>query len=358
MGDVARPRLRSCLPCRPDSHLPPNATAKENTIEAIVRSEYGSPDVLQLKEVAKPTPKDNEVLVRVYASSVNMADVDYLLGRPNIARLGTGLRKPKNTGLGLDVAGQVEAVGKNVERFQSGDEVFGDLTEYGFGAFAEYACASEDAFALKPAGLTFEEAATVPQAAVMALQGLRGKRRIQPGHKVLINGAGGNVGPFALQIAKSFGAEVTGVDGTSKLDMLRSIGADHVIDYTQEDYTKSGQRYDRILDVAAYRSIFESKRALRPKGVYVMIPASIGGVFQAMFLGPLISMAGSRKMGMLMWKPFKAQDVIFLKELLEAGKMSPVIDRSYPLSEVPEALRYQEEGHPQGKVVITVSHGE
>jgi NADPH:quinone reductase-like Zn-dependent oxidoreductase len=334
-------------------------------MKAIARSEYGSPDVLQLKEVAKPTPKDSEVLVRVHASSVNMADVDYLLGRPSIARLGTGLRKPKNSGLGLDVAGVVEAVGEVVTRFQPGDEVFGDMTEYGYGAFAEYACAPEKAFALKPARISFEEAATVPQAAVMALQGLRAnpgspqttgstRRQIQPGHKVLINGAGGNVGPFAVQIAKSFGAEVTGVDSMDKLNMLRSIGADHVIDYTHQDYTKIGQRYDRIFDLVANRSIFECKRALRPKGVYVVVPASTARMFQAMFLGPLISMAGSRKMGMLMWKPFTEADVVFLKELLEAGKITPVIDRSYPLSDVPEALRYQEKGHTQGKIVITV----
>ena len=334
-------------------------------MKAFVRSEYGSPDVLQLKEVAKPAPKDNEVLVRVRASSVNMADVDYLLGRPNIARLGTGLRRPKNSGLGLDVAGQVEVVGKDVTRFQQGDELFGDLTEYGFGAFAEYVCAPEKAFALKPAGMTLEEAAVVPQAAVMALQGLRAnpgssqttgptKRQIQPGRKVLINGAGGNVGPFAVQIAKSFGAEVTGVDHTHKLDMLRSIGADHVIDYTQEDYTKTGQQYDRIFDLAAYRPIFECKRALKPQGVYVMVPASAVRMFEAMFLGPLISMAGNRKLGMLMWKPFNEEDVVFLKELFEAGEVKPVIDRSYPLSEVPDALRYQQEGRPKGKVVITV----
>ena len=323
-------------------------------MKAIVRSEYGSPDVLQFKEVAKPTPEGSEVLVRVHASSVNMADVDYLLGRPKIARLGTGLRRPRHSGLGLDVAGQVEAVGKNVTRFQPSDEVFGDLTEYGFGAFAEYVCAPEAAFALKPANLTFEEAATVPQAAVMALQGLRGKRRIQPGHKVLINGAGGNVGPFAVQIAKSFGAEVTGVDHTNKLGMLRSIGADHVIDYTQEDYTKSGQRYDRILDVAAHRSIFESKPALRPNGVYVMVGGSMAQMFQAMLLGPLISMTGSKKMGIYMGKPFNHDDVVFIKEHLETGKVTPVIDRSYPLSEVPEALRYQEQGHARGKIVITM----
>ena len=323
-------------------------------MKAIVRSGYGPPDVLRLTEVAKPIPNDGEVLVRVHASSVNMADVDYLLGRPKIGRLGTGLRRPKNSGLGLDVAGEVEAVGESVTLFQAGDEVFGDMTAYGFGAFAEFVCAPQDAFALKPAGLTFEEAAAVPQAGVMALQGLRSKGRIQPGDKVLINGAGGNVGPFAVQIAKSFGAEVTGVDSTPKLDMLRSIGADHVIDYTRNDYTKLGPHYDWILDVAAYRSIFESKRALRPRGVYVMIPASIGSAFQAMVLGPLISMVGSHRLGMVMWRPFKKQDVAFLKELIDAGKVRPVIDRTYPLSDVPEALRYQEQGRTRGKLVITI----
>jgi NADPH:quinone reductase-like Zn-dependent oxidoreductase len=321
-------------------------------MKAIVRYQYGSPDVLELRDIDKPVVGDDEVLVRVHAAGVNMADVDYLRGRPDSARLMTGLREPRNHALGLDVAGQVETVGTNVTRFRPGDEVFGDLTEYGFGGFAEYACAPEDAFALKPANLTFEEAATVPQAGVMALQGLRGKRPVQPGHKVLINGAGGNIGPFAVQIAKSFGAEVTGVDSTGKLDMLRLIGADHVIDYTKADYTRSGQRYDRILDVAAYRSIFESKRALKPNGVYVMVPGSMGRMFQAVFLGSLLSLAGSRKMGILAWKPFKQEDVAFLKKLIEAGKVTPVIDRRYPLSEVPEALRYQEEGHPRGKLVI------
>ena len=246
-----------------------------------MRSEYGPPDVLRLEEVAIPVPKADEVLVRMSASSVNMADVDYLLGRPKFARLGTGLRVPKNRGLGLDVAGVVEAIGENVTRFRPGDEVFGDLTEHGFGAFAEYVCAPEDAFAPKPKGLTFEAAAAAPQAGVLALQGLRGKRPVRPGQRVLINGAGGNIGPFAVQIAKSFGAEVTGVDGTEKLDLLRSVGADHVIDYTEVDYTATGQQYDRILDVAASRPIRESRRALRPKGVYVAVPGSITGVFQS-----------------------------------------------------------------------------
>ena len=324
-------------------------------MKAIVRYEYGSPDVLRLEEVAKPIPRDDEVLVCMQAAGVNMADVDYMLGRPNSARLMTGLRAPRNRVLGLDVAGHVEAVGKDVRRFRPGDEVFGDLTEHGYGGFAEYACASEDAFAPKPTNLTFEEAATVPQAGVMAVQGLRsGKRPIQPGHQVLINGAGGNVGPFAVQIAKSFGAEVTGVDSAEKVDMVRSIGADHVIDYAQEDVILSGQRYDRILDVAASHSIFEWKRVLRPRGVYVVVPNSVAGMVQAVFLGPLISLAGGRKMGMQMGQPFGQDDVAFLTDLIEAGKVTPVIDRRYPLDDVPTALRYQEEGRPQGKIVITV----
>ena len=294
------------------------------------------------------------MLVRVHASSVNMADVDYLLGRPKIARLGTGLRAPRNRGLGLDVAGQVEAVGENVTRFVPGDEVFGDLTEHGFGAFSEYVCAPEAAFAPKPPKLSFEEAASIPQAAVMALQGLGGKRPIRPGHKVLINGAGGNIGPFAVQIAKSFGAEVTGVDHTTKLDLLRSIGTDHVIDYTKEDYTKNGHQYDRILDVAAHRSLFKSRRALRPKGVYVMVPGTVAGVFQALFLAPLLSIMGGRRMAMLQWKPFLQEDVALLTELLETRKVTPVIDRTYPFNEVPEALRYQSEGRARGKIVITM----
>lgn len=323
-------------------------------MKAIVRSEYGPPDVLQLAEVAQPEPKTDEVLVRVHASSVGMADVDYMLGRPTMARLGTGLLRPRNTGLGLDVAGTVEAVGKDALRFQPGDEVIGDMTEHGFGAFAECVCAPENAFATKPSGLSFEEAATIPQAAVMALQGLRGKRPIQPGHKVLVNGAGGNVGPFAVQIAKAFGAEVTGVDHTGKLDVLRSVGADQVIDYTEVDYTKTGQRYDRILDIAPFHTIRESRRALLRDGVYVMAPATMTHLFRAMVIGPLISIGSKRKMGMLMWKPFNREDVDTLKGLLESGKIVPAIDRSYPLSDVPEALRYQAAGNARGKIVITV----
>jgi NADPH:quinone reductase-like Zn-dependent oxidoreductase len=333
---------------------PRPSAVQEHAMKAIVRDRYGSPDVLELREIDKPVVEDGEVLVRVHAAGVNMADVDYLRGQPYIARLGTGLPRPKNPVLGLDVAGTVEAVGTSVTRFQPGDQVFGDLTEHGYGAFAEYACAPEDAFARSPAGMTFEEAAAVPQSGIMALQGLVDKRRIRPGHEVLINGAGGGVGPFAVQIAKSFGAEVTGVDGTEKLDLVRSIGADHVIDYTREDYTQLGRRYDRILDVAGNRSIFDCRRALKPKGRYVVIPGSISRLFQAMVLGPLISTVGSRKMGMLMWKPFKREDVTLLTELIEAGQVASVIDRRFPLSGVAEALRYQEEGRARGKLVITV----
>ncbi len=321
-------------------------------MKAIVYTKYGPPDVLQIKEVEKPTPKDNEVLIKVHAASVNDWDWGLLRGKPFVNRLLFGLLKPKIKILGVDIAGQVEVVGGNVKQFQPGDEVFGDLCGCGWGGFAEYVCALENALALKPASMTFEEAAAVPQAAVLALQGLRDKRQIQPGQKVLINGAGGGAGTFAVQIAKSFGAEVTGVDSTSKLDMMRSIGADQVIDYTREDFTKNGQRYDLILDVAAYHSIFDYKRALSPKGIYVMVGGSTARIFQVMFLGPWISMTGSKKMGILMHKPNK--DLAFLKELFEAGKVVPVIDRRYPLSEVAEALRYFGEGHAQGKVVITL----
>ncbi len=323
-------------------------------MKAIVYTKYGSPDVLKLKEVEKPTPKDNEVLVKVHAASINDWDWGLLRGKPFMNRLFFGLLKPKNKILGGDIAGQVEAVGRNVKQFQPGDEVFGDLCGCGFGAFAEYVCARENALALKLASMTFEEAAAVPQAAALALQGLRDKRQIQPGQKVLINGAGGGAGTFAVQMAKSFGAEVTGVDSTRKLDMMRSIGADRVIDYTQEDFTKNGQRYDFILDFAAHHSIFDYKRALNPKGIYVLVGGSVTQMFQVAFLGPLISMIGSKKMGILMHKPNK--DLAFMKELFEAGKVVPVIDRCYPLNEVAEALRYFGEGHARGKVVITLEH--
>jgi NADPH:quinone reductase-like Zn-dependent oxidoreductase len=324
-------------------------------MKAIVRDLYGSPDVLELREIDKPVAKDQAVLVRVRAASLNADDLEYLYGKSPFTRVATGLRKPRIRGLGVDVAGQVEAVGKDVTRFHEGDEVLGNMTEHGLGAYAEYVCAPARAFALKPARLTFEEAATVPQAAVLALQGLRGKRQIQPGDRVLINGAGGNVGPFAVQIAKHFGADVTGVDSTDKLDMVRSVGADHVIDYTREDPIRDGRLYDLILDVVARRSMLEWRRALNPGGLYVMLGASTELLLRGALLGPLISMTGSKKMAVMWWwKPFQQEDVAFLKELIEAGSVAPVIDRRYSLSEVPEALRYLEEGHARGKVVITV----
>lgn len=320
-------------------------------MKAIVYTKYGPPDVLQLKEVERPGPKDNEVLIKVHAASVNAWDWDLLRGKPFASRI-PGLLKPKYKILGADIAGRVEAVGGNVKQFQPGDEVFGDLCQSGWGGFADYVCARENALALKPAGMTFEEAAAVPQAAVLALSGLRHKRQIQPGQKVLINGAGGGAGTFAVQIAKSCGAEVTGVDSTKKLDVTRSIGADHVIDYTKEDFTKNEQRYDLILDFAAHRSIFGYKRALNPEGIYVVVGGSSGRIFQAVFMGPWISMTGGKKMGLLLHKPNK--DLAFIMELFEAGKVIPVIDRRYPLSEVPEALRYFGEGLAKGKLVITV----
>jgi NADPH:quinone reductase-like Zn-dependent oxidoreductase len=324
-------------------------------MKAIVRRQYGSPDVLTLEEVDKPVVKDQDVLVRVRAASLNADDLEYLYGKSPFTRIATGLRKPRIRGLGVDVAGQVEAVGKNVTRFKEGDEVFGNMTEYGLGAYAEYVSAPARAFALKPATLTFEEAATVPQSAVLALQGLRGKREIKPGNRVLINGAGGNVGPFAVQIAKHFGAEVTGVDSEGKLDMVRSVGADHVIDYKREDPIRNGQRYDLILDVVARRSMLEWWRTLNPGGLYVMLGASTALLLQGAFLGPLISITGNRKMAVMWWwKPFKQEDVAFLKELIEAGSVAPVIDRRYALGDVPAALGYLDEGNARGKVVITV----
>lgn len=324
-------------------------------MKAIVYTKYGSPDVLHLKEVAKPVPRDDEALVKVHAASVNAADLEVLRGIFMTRLLYRGLLKPKNTIPGTDIAGRIEAVGRNVKQFQPGDEIWGDLSyPLGSGAFAEYVCIPEDALRLKPAGMTFEEAAAIPTAAVVALQHLLAKRPIQPGQKVLINGAGGGTGTFAVQIARYFGAEVTGVDSTMKLDMLRSIGADHVIDYTKEDFTRSGQRYDLILDVVVHRSVFDYKRALSPRGICLFVGGSMTRVFLNTLLGSLISMTGGKKIGLGTWKPNKKEDLAFLKELFEAGKVKPVIDRRYPLSEVAEAFRYLEEGHAQGKLVITL----
>ncbi len=323
-------------------------------MKAIVYSKDGTPDVLELKDVEKPAPGENEVLVKVHAASLNAADLDYLRGT-FLVRIGAPL-KPQNKILGSDIAGRIEAVGVNVKQFQQGDEVFADLSGFGFGAFAEYATVPENALTLKPSSMTFEEAATLPQAAILALQGLRDKRRTQPGQKVLINGAGGGVGTFAVQIAKLFGAEVTGVDSKMKLEMIRSLGADQVIDYTQEDFTKNGQHYDLILDIVATRSAFEYKRVLSPGGICVFVGGSMPAVLMASLLGPLILMTGSKKIGILAWKPNKKEDLAFIKELFEAGKVVPVIDRVYPLSEVGRAFQYLKEGLALGKVVITMEH--
>ena len=282
---------------------------------------------------------------------MNHSDASFVTGKPYLARLWSGLLKPRNTMLGADIAGRVEAVGRNVKQFQPGDEVFGDISGCGWGGFAEYVSVPENALARKPASMTFEEAAAVPQAATVALQGLRDKGQIQPGQKVLINGASGGIGTFAVQIAKSFGAEVTGVCSSRNLDLVRSIGADQVIDYTREDFTKSGQHYDLIFDIVVNRSVSDYMRALSPKGNYVACafnPVSL-------FLGPLISMIGSKTVGSLIAKA-NVEDLVYVKELLDAGKVVPVIDRRYPLSEVAESVRYYGEGHPQGKVVITVEH--
>ncbi len=312
-------------------------------MKAIVYQKYGSPDVLELQEIEKPIVTAGEVLVRVHAASVNPLDWHFLRGTPLVVRVMAGLLKPKRKILGADVAGRVEAVGGKVTKFQPGDEIFGSGNP--LGAFAEYLCVPEDGVVLKPANLTYEEAAAVPVAALTALQGLRDKGKIQPGHKVLINGASGGVGTFAVQIAKSFGAEVTGVCSTRNLDMVRSIGADRVIDYSKEDFTQNGRRYDLILDAVGNRSLSECKRALHANGIYV---AAAGAPVRALW----IAMAGSRMVTMIT-KPNR-EDVAFMKELLESKKVRPVIDRRYPLSEVAEALRYLEEGHARGKVVITV----
>jgi len=323
-------------------------------MKAIIYTNYGSPDVLKLKDVDKPAPKDNEVLIKVHAASINAADWHMLTADIFLIRLmGMGLFKPKNTILGADIAGCVEAVGRNVKQFRPGDAVFGDVFGYGSGSFAEYVSVPESALVLKPSNVSFEEAATAPLAAVTALQGLRDEGHIQPGQKVLINGASGGVGTFAVQIAKSFGAEVTAVCSTKNLEMARSLGADHVIDYKKEDFTRNGQQYGLILAVNGYHPISAYKRALTPKGIYVMAGGSPAQMFQSLLLGPWMSEKGGRKMGALSAKT-NQKDLVTIKDLLEAGKIVPVIDKRYSLNEVPEALRYLGAGHARGKVVITV----
>ena len=318
-------------------------------MKAIVYTEYGSADVLQLKELEKPAPRDNEVLVKVHAASTNPADWHLMRAEPFLARLANGLFGPKNTRLGSDVAGTVEAIGRNVTQFQVGDEVFGSMSLDLLGSFAEYVSAPEELFALKPAKLTFEQAAAVPLAAFTALQGLRDKGRIRAGQKVLVNGASGGVGTFAVQIAKSYGTEVTGVCSTRNLDMVRSIGADHVIDYTREDFTRNGQRYDLVFDAVGNLSVSDCKRLLTPDGI-----CSVAG-FTSLTLLFQLMLFGGKKIGLMETAKENKKDLLVLKELLEAGKMTPVIDRAYSLSEVPAAISYLEKGHARGKVVITVA---
>lgn len=321
-------------------------------MKAIVYTKYGTPDVLELKEIDKPVLSDDEVLIKVYAVSLN--DWDYgLLQGDLINRLLNGLLKPKVKILGSDIAGRIETVGKNVVKFQSGDEVFGDLSGR-WGGFAQYVCARENALALKPASMTFEQAAAIPQAAMLAIQGLRDKGKIKSGQKLLINGAGGGVGTFAVQIAKLYGVEVTGVDSSGKLEMLRSIGFDHVIDYTQEDFTKNGQRYDLILDVKTNRSILDYVRALRPDGIYVTVGGSMVRLFQALILGPWISMISKKKIVIVALKPNK--DLAYMNDLFEAGNIKPVLDGPYKLKEVPDAFRLLGAGVHKGKVIISVEH--
>jgi len=336
-------------------------------MKAIVQVKYGSPDVLELRDIDKPVVEDDEVLVRVHAASVHPDVWHVLSGLPYVLRImGAGLLKPKRVVPGTDVAGQVESVGKNVTQFQVDDDVFGEsIRGYQWrngGAFAEYVAVPAEVLALKPADLTYEQAAAIPTSGLIALQGIRHQGNVQPGQRVLINGAGGGVGLFAVQLAKSSGAVVTGVDSTSKLDMLRSIGADHVIDYTQEDFTQGSERYDLILDIPGNHSFSDCRRALTPEGTYVLIGHDQFGETGHRLLGSL-----PRFLKLVVMSPFarqlpkanfsmpvKKDSMVVLKELIEAGKLKPVIDRTFPLSEVPNAIRYMQEGHSLGKVVITI----
>jgi NADPH:quinone reductase-like Zn-dependent oxidoreductase len=325
----------------------------EIRMKAILYEKYGSPDVIQLKDIEKPAPQDDEILIKIHAASLNAYDWHFLTADIFLIRLmGGGLLKPKNTRLGADVAGRIETIGRNIKQFQPGDEVFGMVK----GSFAEYTCAPESALWLKPVNASFDEAAAIPMAAITALQGLRDDGQIQAGQRVLIYGASGGVGTFAVQIAKLFGAEVTAVCSTRNLEQARSIGADHAIDYTKEDFTKNGQQYDLILAVNGYRSLSAYKRALTPRGIYVMAGGSMAQIFQSMLMGSMMSETGGRKMTGVSAKPSQ-NDLVYIKELFEAGKVKSVIERRYPLSEAAEALRYLGEGHARGKIVITLENG-
>ena len=322
-------------------------------MKAIVRTRYGPPDVLQFTDIEKPTPANNDVLIELYAASLNPLDRFHLRGAP-WNRWIPGLSTPKQPIIGCDIAGRVEAVGKEVKQFQPGDTVFG-VTGLAGGGFAEYVCAPEAKLALKPANISFEDAAAVPIAAITALQALRDKGKLQPGQKVLLDGASGGVGTFAIQIAKSLGAEVTAVCSTRNVDKARSLGADRVLDYTREDFRKSEHHYDLIVGVNAHHSIFDYLRALRPDGTYVAVGGGLPQIFQAMLLAPFLSRIGHKKTYFFVAK-INHKDLVFLKELIEAGKVVPIIDRRYPLSQAADAIRYLEKGHAQGKIVLTDEH--
>lgn len=324
-------------------------------MKAIICTKYGSPDVLQLQEVEKPAPRDDEVLIKIHAVSINARDWRMMRANPFFIRLAPdSFLGPKNKILGADLAGRIEVVGRNLRQFKPGDEVFGYLpSATGRGTFAEYVCAKENLITFRPANLTFEQAAAVPEAATTALQGLRDKGNIQPGQKVLIQGASGGVGTFAVQIAKAFGAEVTAVCSTKNLDMVRSLGADHVIDYTQEDFTRNSQQYDLILAVNGYHPISKYLHALSPEGTYVVAGGSMLQLFQAARQGRQTSMSGSQKTYVVSLVQ-NQKDLVFMKELLESRKVIPIIDGCYPLSKTPEAFWYFEKEHPKGKVVISV----
>ena len=330
-------------------------------MKAAIRRRYGPPEVVTVEDVAVPVPSDGQVLVRMRAASINRADLDGLAPKPQFARLFMGLRAPKVHSIGVDAAGVVESVGPGVTRLKPGDAVFGDMFIGGQGSFAEYVCAPERAFQPMPPGLPFDVAATLPHSAILALQGLRLRsgRTIKPGDRVLIDGASGNVGPFAVQIAKSLGAEVTGVASGDKLDFVRSLGADHVIDYTTTDYTGGDERYDWIAAVDSHYPILRVRRALRPNGVYVTMGGTDGSILASMVGGPLVSKFSDRWSGMLLWwKPMHPPDVETLKNLVADGKVTPMIDRRLPLSDVVEGLRYVEDGRARGKVVITFDDAE
>jgi len=324
-------------------------------MKAAFKDRYGPPEVVEIREVGRPVPTDDRLLVRVRAASVNRADLDGLLPRPSFVRLFIGLRRPKSAHIGLDVAGVVEAVGPGATRFKVGDAVFGDLSSYDDGAFAEYVCTREQAFEPIPPGMAFETAATLPHSAVLAVQGLRLRngRTVGPGDRVLIDGASGNVGPFAVQIAKSRGAEVTAVCSPAKVDFVRSLGADHAIDYTTVDYTRTGERYHWILDTDSHHSLFAVRRALVPGGVYVTLGGTTAPILASLLVAPFLSRLVGRRMGLLIWwAPFKPEDVATVLGLIAAGKVTPAIDRRYPLAQVVEALRWVSDGHARGKVII------